>query len=110
MCARRDHSILHGHYGIHYHLNDAPVEASICWLTVAWEVSSLFFVHAVYPIMLTRGFAVLLAHTCSDKQAVAAVVVAVGGNWRYKVDGGCSLPWECAALLRLIINDRSGGH
>lgn len=38
---KRDHSILHGHYGIHYHLNDACVEASICRLTVAWEVSSL---------------------------------------------------------------------
>lgn len=36
-----DHSILHSHYGIHYHLNDACAEASICWLTVAWEVSSL---------------------------------------------------------------------
>lgn len=36
-----DHSILHGHCGIHYHLNDACAEVSICWLTVAWEVPSL---------------------------------------------------------------------
>ena len=44
-------------------------------------LSFLFSVHAVYPIMLAGGFAVLLAHTCSDKQAVAAAAV-VGGNWR----------------------------
>lgn len=51
----RDLSILHGHYGIHYHLNDAPVVARICRLTVAWEVSSLLPVGAVYPIMLAGG-------------------------------------------------------
>lgn len=106
VCARRDHSILHGHYGIHYHLNDAPVEASICWLTVAWEVSSLFSVHAVYPILLAGGL-----------QSCWPTPVLTSRWWRWwwvgiggKVDGACSLPWECVALLRLIINDRSGGH
>lgn len=73
-----DHSNLHGHYGIHYHLNDAPLEASICWLTVAWDVSSLF---SVYPIMLAGGLQSCWPRTCSDKQAVVAAVTVVGGNW-----------------------------
>lgn len=50
--AKGNHSILHSHHGIHYHLNDAPVEASICWLTVAWDASSLF---VIYLIMLAGG-------------------------------------------------------
>lgn len=78
VCVRGDHSILHSHYGIHYHLNDARVEANICWLTVAWEVSSLYPVHVSHHAHW--GFAVLLAHTCSDKQAATAS--AVGGNCR----------------------------
>lgn len=89
VCARGDHFILHGHYGIHYHLNDAPVEASICWLTVAWEVSSSSLVldHAVYPIMLAGGF-YSLAGPHLFRQAGG-----VSGGWELEVRWLVAVPY-----------------
>lgn len=79
-------------------------------VSVGWQLRGrfhlFFYVHTVYAIMIAGDFAGLLAHTCSDNQAA---VVAVGGNGG-KVGSCSSLPWECVALLQLIINDHSGGH
>lgn len=101
--ARGDHFIRLGHHGILYHPNDAPVEASIRRLTVAWDATSVFSIYLVVLAGVLHYYRLTPVLTSRQRWMWREWRVGIGRRGRWRL-----FPWN--ALLRLIINDRSGGH